>query len=239
MSKAEQPVEFSRRIKSFVVRGRRMTSAQQQAFDLHLQQWGLTTTNHSIAYTEVFDNSHPFVLEIGFGMGDSLAQMAAENPNKNFIGVEVHTPGVGRLLSLVEKEGLKNIRVYNEDAIKVLELCISPYILERINIYFPDPWHKTKHHKRRLVNPSFLALAHSKLKSGGLLHIATDWQPYAEYILKIMGEQKLFENIAGADLYIDREAYGRAETKFERRGQNLGHGVWDMGFQALPAPLTK
>ena len=221
-------------IRSFVIRSGRMTDAQRAGLDSHLEQWGLTLSEQEIDYAKVFDNQNPIVMEIGFGMGDSLAIMAENKPEQNFIGVEVHSPGIGRLLSLVDNKNLKNVRVFNDDAVKVLKQCTPKKSLSRLNLYFPDPWHKTKHHKRRLVQLPFLALIHSRLSDGGLFHFATDWQPYAEYVVKLMAEQSLFENVAGDDLYVSPADYDRPETKFERRGQKLGHGVWDMVFRAIP-----
>lgn len=221
-------------IRSFVIRSGRMTDAQRTGLDSHLKQWGLTLSKDIIDYANAFGNQNPLVMEIGFGMGDSLAIMAEQKPEDNFIGVEVHSPGIGRLLSLVDNKNLHNIRVFNDDAIKVLKQCTAKKSLSRLNLYFPDPWHKTKHHKRRLVQLPFLELIHSRLKDGGLFHFATDWQPYAEYVVKLMAEQTLFENVAGDDLYVSPADYDRPETKFERRGQRLGHGVWDMVFRAIP-----
>lgn len=221
-------------IRSFVIRSGRMTDSQRTGLDSHLKQWGLTLSEQVIDYADAFGNQNPLVMEIGFGMGDSLAIMAENKPEQNFIGVEVHSPGIGRLLSLVDNKELQNIRVFNDDAVKVLKQCTAKQSLSRLNLYFPDPWHKTKHHKRRLVQLPFLELIHSRLNEGGLFHFATDWQPYAEYVVKLMAEQTLFENVAGNDLYVSPTDYDRPETKFERRGQRLGHGVWDMVFRALP-----
>ena len=221
-------------IRSFVIRSGRMTDAQRTGLDSHLKQWGFTLSEDIIDYANAFGNQNPLVMEIGFGMGDSLAIMAEQKPEDNFIGVEVHSPGIGRLLSLVDNKNLQNIRVFNDDAVKVLKQCTAKKSLSRLNLYFPDPWHKTKHHKRRLVQLPFLELIHSRLKDGGLFHFATDWQPYAEYVVKLMAEQTLFENVAGNDLYVSPADYDRPETKFERRGQLLGHGVWDMVFRAIP-----
>jgi tRNA (guanine-N7-)-methyltransferase len=225
-------------IRSFVIRSGRMTEAQRTGLDSHLEQWGLTLSEEIIDYAKAFNNQNPLIMEIGFGMGDSLATMAENDPDQNFIGVEVHSPGIGRLLSLVENQSIKNIRVFNDDAVKVLKQCTAEHSLSRLNLYFPDPWHKTKHHKRRLVQHDFLALIHSRLSEGGLFHFATDWQPYADYVVKLMSQQSLFENVAGDDLFVDPQDYGRPETKFERRGQRLGHGVWDMVFRALPNKTT-
>lgn len=228
------PDQQHRPIRSFVIRSGRMTESQRQGLDTHLEKWGLTLSETAINFTEVFNNTQPLVMEIGFGMGDSLAQMAEQQPENNFIGVEVHSPGIGRLLALVANKELNNIRVFNDDAVKVLQQSVADHSMHRLNLYFPDPWHKTKHHKRRLVKPDFLALVYSRLETGGLLHIATDWQPYADYVLKLMQNQSLFKNIAGDAKFVNPQDYGRPETKFERRGQRLGHGVWDMVFEALP-----
>lgn len=220
-----------RAIKSFAIRSGRMTAAQREGLQTHLQKWGLSTSEGLINCAQVFNNDHPTVLEIGFGMGDSLASMAAAEPKKNFMGVEVHSPGIGRLLSLVASQELHNVRVFDGDAVEILKNNIAPQSLSRVNIYFPDPWHKTKHHKRRLIQPEFLSLLHSRLSLGGLLHIATDWQHYANQVLKLLDEQPQFENIGNQHGCVDAIDFGRPETKFERRGKRLGHGVWDMAFR--------
>ena len=212
-----------------------MTPSQQQALDNKLARWGIPLNTLPIEHSEYFGNANPVAMEVGFGMGDSLAQMAENHPDYNFIGVEVHPPGVGRLLALIEKKGLRNLRLVNADVVEVLQRGYQDPRLQRINIYFPDPWHKKKHHKRRLIQPEFLTLLHRALARDGLLHIATDWQPYAEHIFEVLQQQPLFENVAGQNGTVDAAEYGRPETKFERRGQRLGHGVWDMVFRALPA----
>ncbi|MDB2409284.1 tRNA (guanosine(46)-N7)-methyltransferase TrmB [Pseudomonadales bacterium] len=234
MNDQDSQDQSNRPIRSFVIRSGRMTDSQRSGLNSHLEQWGLTLSEKVINYADAFGNANPLVMEIGFGMGDSLAIMAENNPEQNFIGVEVHSPGIGRLLSLVANKELNNLRVFNDDAVKVLKQCTAEQSLSRLNLYFPDPWHKTKHHKRRLVQMPFLELIHSRLSTGGLFHFATDWEPYAEYVIKLMKEQTLFENIAGDELFVSPQDYGRPETKFERRGQRLGHGVWDMVFRALP-----
>lgn len=223
-----------RPIRSFAIRSGRMTESQRHGLQAHLKRWGLSRTETPIDFAAQFGNSNPIALEIGFGMGDSLAQMAAAKPEWNFIGIEVHLPGIGRLLSLAQKGELTNIRVFHDDAVAILQNCIAEKSLQRINIYFPDPWHKKKHHKRRLIQPAFIQLLHSRLASGGILHIATDWQPYAEHILAVMQQQSLFENVAGDEQFVLAKDYDRPETKFERRGLRLGHGVWDMAYRALP-----
>ena len=220
-----------RPIKSFAIRSGRMTAAQREGLQTHLQKWGLAIDDGIVDTAQVFNNDHPTVLEIGFGMGDSLAFMAAAEPQQNFIGVEVHSPGIGRLLSLVANQELQNVRVFDGDAVEILKNNIAPHSLSRVNIYFPDPWHKTKHHKRRLIQPEFLTLLHSRLSIGGLLHVATDWQHYANQVLRLLDKQPQFENIGDQHGCVNAIDFGRPETKFERRGKRLGHGVWDMAFR--------
>lgn len=222
--------EPKRKLRSFVLRSGRMTEAQARALEQHLRRWAMPREGQ-IDFNATFGNDFPVVLEIGFGMGDSLAQMAAATPQQNFLGIEVHRAGVGRLLALVEKQGLGNVRVCCDDAVDVLQKQIAPGSLARVNIFFPDPWHKTRHHKRRLVQAVFLELLQSRLQAGGLLHIATDWQPYAEHVLHAVAEQGGFDNVAGSAQFVRAADYGRPETKFERRGLKLGHGVCDMVFR--------
>ncbi|MGB5325798.1 MAG: tRNA (guanosine(46)-N7)-methyltransferase TrmB [Pseudomonadales bacterium] len=224
-------VEHPKRLRSFVVRSGRMTGAQARALELHLQRWALSRNNGFTDFAQVFGNNNPLTLEIGFGMGDSLAAMAAAQPAHNFVGIEVHRAGVGRLLALVEQRALNNVRVFCDDAVDVLAEAFVPGSLARVNIYFPDPWHKTRHHKRRLVQPAFLELLHSRLAPGGLLHIATDWQPYAGHVLAVVVQHGKFTNVAGEARFVQPAEFGRPETKFERRGIKLGHGVWDMVFR--------
>lgn len=223
--------EKTRKIRSFVVRSARMTEGQQQAFNAHMEKWAIPETPRSITSENHFNNSHDLTLEIGFGMGDSLAQMASESPDINFVGIEVHQPGIGRLLNLVEKAEISNVRVLHGDAVEILDNRFPVNSLSRVNIYFPDPWHKTKHHKRRLIQHDFVKLITSRLAENGMLHIATDWQPYAAHCLKILSEHKALVNIAGDRVYSDANKLGRPETKFERRGKKLGHGVWDIALK--------
>lgn len=219
-----------RRIKSFVIRAGRMTEAQQRAYDDLWSIYGLELSVGLIDPQVVFENSSPTVVEIGFGMGDSLADMARAAPELNFIGIEVHRPGVGRLLHLAEEYALKNLKVYCDDAIEVLKRCIPDQSLERLQLFFPDPWHKRRHNKRRIVRTEFMALVREKLASGCVFHAATDWQPYAEYIVKLMADVPSFKNQAGDAHYSVKPEY-RPETKFERRGERLGHGVWDLLYE--------
>lgn len=224
-----------REIKSFVVRSARMTESQQKAYDQHMLKWSLEPGDHHFNWQEIYANDNPVTLEIGFGMGDSLAQMAEQNPDTNYLGVEVHQAGVGRLLSLVEKKGANNIRVVCGDAVEVLKKQISDHSLDRVNIYFPDPWHKKRHHKRRLVQVDFINLLSEKLDRNGLIHIATDWEPYANHVIEVMSQCGQFMNIAGDALFSSAESLGRPETKFERRGLKLGHGVWDIAYRIKKA----
>lgn len=219
-----------RKIRSFAVRSARMTEAQQLAFDQHMAKWAIKTAE-PIVSKELFGNNRPLVVEIGFGMGDSLAQMAQANPDKNYIGLEVHQAGIGRLLNLVENRQIDNIRVINGDAVEWLDKNFTNDSIERVNIYFPDPWHKRKHHKRRLIQKPFIDLLATRIKADGLLHIATDWQHYAEHILQIMESHPQFKNLAGGDLYVNALDLGRPATKFEQRGVKLGHGVWDLAYK--------
>lgn len=222
--------ENHRPIRSFVLRTGRMTAAQSEALEANWAQFGLELEQGLIAPEELFGRQAELVVEIGFGMGDSLLEMALADPERDFIGIEVHTPGVGRLLAGASEHGLSNLSVYRADAIAVLNQCIPPQSIDRLQLYFPDPWPKKRHHKRRIVQQSFLDLLSTRLKSGGSLHIATDWQPYAEYCLELLEQQTQWKNSAGKSQFIARPEF-RPETKFERRGTQLGHGVWDLIFQ--------
>ncbi|SHF27894.1 tRNA (guanine-N(7)-)-methyltransferase [Microbulbifer donghaiensis] len=217
-------------IRSYVIRAGRMTEGQRRAFDNYWGGYGLSLFDGPLRPREVFGREAPLVLEIGFGMGDSLLAMAEAEPDKDFIGIEVHPPGVGRLINNAGKAEVKNLRVYMADAVDVLNDCIAEASLDRFQLYFPDPWHKKKHHKRRIVQPEFVRLICSKLKPGGLLHMATDWENYAEHMLEVLEAEELLENTAGQNQYAPRPPF-RPETKFERRGQRLGHGVWDLLYR--------
>ncbi len=216
------------RIRSFVLRQGRMTSAQQSGLAL-LPQKGLQREQGVVDFAKVFGREAPTVLEIGFGMGASLLQMAQAAPEKNFIGIEVHRPGVGKLLHDMADANVDNIRVYCDDAVEILQRCIADESLAAIQIFFPDPWHKKRHHKRRLIQPEFVQLLHRKLQPQGVLHVATDWQDYAEHILAVMQAAPNFRNCAPDNGYSPRPEH-RPKTKFEQRGERLGHGVWDILF---------
>lgn len=220
---------FHRRIRSFVRREGRLTKGQQRALEELYPRFGVPFTPRLLDLDALFGRSAPRILEIGFGNGASLADMAAQHPENDYFGIEVHRPGVGNLLLQLEKRQLTNVRASQHDAVEVLEQQIPNESLDEIYLFFPDPWHKKKHHKRRIVQPAFVQTVYSKLKSGGLFHMATDWQDYAEHMLEVMGSAQGFENIAGEGCYVERPDY-RPLTKFEQRGQRLGHGVWDLIF---------
>ncbi|WP_269618657.1 tRNA (guanosine(46)-N7)-methyltransferase TrmB [Zhongshania sp. BJYM1] len=225
----ENAAPIRRRIKSFVLRTGRMTDGQRRAYGINMAELGLQRGDGMQNFEATFGRVAPVVLEIGFGMGDSLAEMAAAAPENDFIGVEVHTPGVGRLLYLAQEAGLKNLRTYCDDAVEVLAQCIPDNSLSRVQIYFPDPWHKARHHKRRLIQPLFVQTLRSKLKLGGILHLATDWENYAEHMMDVMSDAEGYSNMADGREYSPRPDY-RPVTKFEKRGESLGHGVWDLLF---------
>lgn len=226
--KADLPLDPSHRIRSYVRRQGRITQAQEWALQALWPNYGLET-GYALDPQEVFGRVAPLILEIGFGNGESLAEMAAVAPEKDFVGVEVHRPGVGHLLMALKERRLTNVRVVCADAIEYLEKRITDACLEAIHVFFPDPWHKKRHHKRRLVNAAFAALAARKLKPGGVLHCATDWEHYAFHMLNVLECCGALRNLAGSKRFSARPAY-RPLTKFEVRGQRLGHGVWDLIF---------
>lgn len=221
-----------RRIRSFVRREGRLTKGQQRALDELFPRYGISLQQGELDFDELFGRRAFRVLEIGFGNGASLAEMAANHPENDYLGIEVHRPGVGNLLLQIEKQELQNIRVSNDDAVEVLEQQIANASLDAVYLFFPDPWHKKKHHKRRIVQPAFVQLLRRKLKPGGIFHMATDWGNYAEHMLEVMAAADGFENLAGEDNYIARPEY-RPLTKFEQRGHRLGHGVWDLIFKKI------
>lgn len=223
--------EFKKKsIRSFVIRGGRITEGQRNAFEQWWPTFGLSLFGGTLDSTEAFQREAPLVLEVGFGMGDSLLQMAIAEPDKNFIGIEVHPPGVGRLIHLAGKAELSNLKIYMADAVDVLHDCIPHASIDRLQLYFPDPWHKKKHHKRRIVQPEFIQLVESRLKPNGRFHMATDWAHYAEYMLELMSSASGFTNTAGEYCFAPKPDY-RPLTKFEARGERLGHGVWDIVFE--------
>jgi len=223
---------FLRRIRSFVKREGRLTTGQERALNELFPLYGLSLEDKPLNLSEVFQRTAPTVFEIGFGNGASLAEMAMNNPQQNYIGVEVHRPGVGNLLLQIEKHNLTNFRVINDDAVEVLQQMIADESLDAVYLFFADPWHKKRHHKRRIVQKEFVALLRQKLKIGGVFHMATDWEHYAEHMMQVMNISEGFENTAGKNQYLPRPEY-RPLTKFEHRVQRLGHGVWDLIFKKI------
>ena len=229
-----QTAPYIRTIKSFVLREGRLTAGQQRALDELMPRFGIAEGEAPLDFAELFGNDHPVTLEIGFGNGESLASMAQAAPELNFIGVEVHRPGVGHLLQLIEQKGLTNLRVANTDAVELLKKRIAPASLARLLLFFPDPWHKSRHHKRRIVQPAFADLVASRLMPGGLWHLATDWQNYAEHMRDVLEAHPAFINASAPNTWAAERPAWRPETKFERRGQRLGHGVWDLLYLHAP-----
>jgi tRNA (guanine-N7-)-methyltransferase len=219
-----------RPIRSFVLRQGRMTDAQRRAFDLHWARYGLDLAGAPRDLDATFGRHAEHVLEIGFGNGEALRFAAGFEPARDFIGIEVHQPGVGRLLNAVAADGRDNLRVYNHDAVEVLQQDIGAGALDEVRIYFPDPWHKKRHHKRRLVQPAFVGLLAEKIRPGGLLHLATDWEDYAGHMADVLEASADFCNEAGPRKTVPRPPW-RPQTHFESRGQRLGHGVWDLLYR--------
>jgi tRNA (guanine-N7-)-methyltransferase len=217
-----------RGIKTYVLRAGRMGTGQQRALDELAPRHVLAFEPQPLDAAQVFGRSAPLVVEIGFGMGQATAAIAQANPDTDFLGIEVHAPGVGTLLQRIDELRLTNLRIVQHDAVEVLTAMIAPASLAGLHVFFPDPWPKKRHWKRRLIQPPFVALAASRLAAGGTLHCATDWQPYAEQMLEVLSAEPLLANTA--DGYAPRPAH-RPETKFERRGTALGHGVWDLVFR--------
>ena len=225
-----KPEYRDKTIRSFVVRAGRMTKAQRSAFELGWDAYGLRLADGAIDLDTVFGRNNSKVVEIGFGMGGSLLEMVETQPDTDFIGIEVHPPGVGSLINAAQEKNISNLKVYLADATDVLNECFADGSLDRVQIYFPDPWHKKKHNKRRIIQPKFLQLIRKKLRIGGIVHMATDWQPYAEQMLELIVEADGFKNMAKD--YVPRPDF-RPLTKFERRGERLGHGVWDLMAERL------
>ena len=219
-----------RTVRSFVRRPGRVTRAQSRALETLLPRFAVPYAPERIDLAGCFGRAAPCFLEIGFGNGDALAELAANHPQVNWLGVEVHEPGIGHLLLLLERNGLDNVRVICHDAVEVLRHQIPPGSLAGINLFFPDPWPKKRHHKRRLVQPGFVALVATALAADGIFHLATDWEPYAQQMLEVLGADENFVNAAPAGGFAQSPG-ARPETKFERRGQRLGHQVWDLIYR--------
>ncbi|QLE84674.1 MULTISPECIES: tRNA (guanosine(46)-N7)-methyltransferase TrmB [Shewanella] len=222
--------KYLRKVRSFVLREGRLTKGQALAFE---QQWptmGLDYSPEPLDLVKVFGREADTVLEIGFGMGASLVAMAKAAPELNFIGIEVHKPGVGACLADAAEAGVTNLRVFHHDAVEVLENSIVPASLARVQLFFPDPWHKKRHHKRRIVQPEFVETIRSALKIGGVFHLATDWENYSEHMLEVMTAAPGYKNQSTTGDVVPRPDH-RPLTKFEARGHRLGHGVWDLMFE--------
>ncbi len=221
-----------RPIRSFVLREGRLTTAQERAFRELWPGWGLDwTPGHPLDFVAIFGNARPVVLEIGFGNGESLAEMAEKDPDRNWLGIEVHRPGVGHLLLEIERRGLANLRLIRHDAVEVLDQGIPPGALDGVQLFFPDPWPKRRHHKRRILDAEMVQRLARGLRPGGQFHAATDWEPYAEQMRDILdGAGDRFENTAGEGQYAPRPG-ARPLTKFEQRGTRLGHPVRDLIYR--------
>ena len=220
-----------RPVRSFVLRQGRLTKGQEQALSTLWPIYGLDKTDDILNLEKIFGRKAPLTMEIGFGDGVSLAEMAKAAPERDFLGVEVHRPGVGRLLHLIQENDLNNLRVMDQDAVEILKKNIAPGSLDRVQLFFPDPWHKKRHNKRRIVQPDFVALLAARIRSGGVFHLATDWEDYAEHMLAVMESSEEFSSLSSAE-FSEKPAI-RPETKFERRGLKLGHGVWDLLYQRI------
>jgi tRNA (guanine-N7-)-methyltransferase len=217
-----------RRIRSFVLRQGRLTKGQARALETGFPQFGVSYAPELLDLNALFNRADSKkILEIGFGMGETTAKIAQVLPDCDFLAAEVHTPGVGALLKLIQENALTNIRVIQHDVVEVLHHMVADASLDGVHIFFPDPWHKKRHHKRRLIQAEFVNLLCTKLKAGGYLHVATDWQEYAEWVLEVLNAEVQLENTAKD--YAVKPSY-RPLTKFENRGLKLGHGVWDMVF---------
>ncbi|WP_133477318.1 tRNA (guanosine(46)-N7)-methyltransferase TrmB [Cognatilysobacter segetis] len=224
--------EGHRRIRSFVLRQGRFTDAQQRAFDEQWPRYGLDYAGAPRDFDAAFGRRAPRVLEIGFGNGEALRFACANDPARDYIGIEVHAPGVGRLLNALAADNAQNAKLYHHDAVEVLENEIADGSLQEVRIYFPDPWHKKRHNKRRLVQPAFAQLLVRKLAPGGLLHLATDWEDYAEHMWDVLDATPGLVNRAGPRGPLPRPEW-RPDTHFETRGVKLGHGVWDLMYDRL------
>ena len=221
-----------RKVRSFMRREGRLTKGQRCGLEEQWPTCGIEAGGELLDLDQVFGRNAPRILEIGFGMGESLATMAVAHPENDYLGIEVYRPGVGSLLRQVGENGSTNVRVISEDAVVVLAKMIPDDSLDRLQLFFPDPWHKRRHHKRRIVQPCFVALICKKLKPGGVFHMATDWQAYAEHMMEVMSAAPAYENCVANGEYAPRPEF-RPLTKFELRGHRLGHGVWDLLFKRV------
>ena len=226
--------QLMRRIRSFVLRQGHLSRAQERALETLLPVFGVPYQTTPPDWDSVFGRTAPMIVEIGFGMGEATAHIARVRPQDNFLCCEVHEPGVGALLKRIGEQGQTNIRIVQHDAVEVLDHMLAPASLDGVHIFFPDPWHKKKHNKRRLIQPPLVAKLAARLKPGGYIHCATDWQPYAEQMLQVLSAEPLLVNTAEG--FAPQPEY-RPLTKFENRGLRLGHGVWDLVFRQRPSAI--
>lgn len=221
---------INRTVRSFVLRGGRLTEGQKRALEELWPRYGVDMHRGLLDFASLFGNVRPVVLEIGFGNGEATWRMAQSSPEQNFLAVDVHRPGIGRLLLNLEKHRVHNVRVACGDAVELLQKCIAERSLDAVRIFFPDPWPKKRHHKRRMIQPPFVKTIATRLKPGAILHLATDWQPYAEHMLAVMRARPEFTNLSPGGDYCERPEW-RAATKYENRGTRLGHQVRDLLFE--------
>jgi tRNA (guanine-N7-)-methyltransferase len=223
-------MQTQRRIRSFVLRAGRTTPAQERALGELWPAFGIDLAAAALDLEAVFGRTAPRCLEIGFGVGEVIGSLAQANPHIDYLGIEVHRAGVGRLLLRAQQNSLTNVRVICHDAVDVLRDHVGDAAFEQILVFFPDPWHKKRHHKRRLIEPAFVALLAAKLRAGGILRLATDWQAYAEQMLAVCNAEPALQSLSPDSTYVPRPDF-RLPTRFERRGERLGHGVWDLAYE--------
>lgn len=223
------PAEKKKPIRSYVIRSGRLTDAQRKAIESFWETYVIEFNNTPLDLAALFEKPQKLTVEIGFGMGDSLLEMAKQSPDQNFLGIEVHQPGVGKLLNGIAENQLSNIKLICHDAREILEAGLPEHCIDRLLLFFPDPWHKKRHNKRRLVQTEFIELLLKKLNTAAELHFATDWQAYAEHMMEVLEASPHLENMLGRNNYWPEP--DRPITKFEKRGQRLGHGVWDLRFR--------
>ena len=239
MRDAKQPEHPKRPIRSYVLRQGRLTAAQSKALERLWPVYGIPPGAECLDFRHLFGRHAPVIAEIGFGNGEALAAMAREAPDTDFVGIEVHQPGIGHLLRMLDAESLRNVRVANVDAVEFLRERVPDASLSAVRIWFPDPWPKKRHHKRRLIQPDFIRLLGQKLVPGAIVHLATDWLPYAEHMLAVLQADDGFENLSATGTYCARPAW-RPQTRFERRGARLGHETRDLLFRRCTArPSTQ
>lgn len=224
--------KYMRKVRSFVRREGRLTPRQANAIESLWGSMGIDYTDHTIDITDTFGRDAVRVLEVGFGMGASLVEMAKVAPETDFLGIEVHRPGVGACLADAQDNGVTNLRVMQHDAVEVIENMLPEASFDRFQLFFPDPWHKKRHHKRRIVQPEFIGQVLKAIKTGGVLHLATDWENYAEHMLEVLSQIEGIKNLSETGDYVPRPDH-RPLTKFEQRGHRLGHGVWDLMFEKV------